>query len=236
MPSQESRLHDALATGRNGLVDVLSWLAFVFGASLTLSLRFARGVWRWLRSLTTQFVGGTRRVLTGPVRQTLAGPVRVGLLGRRSDVSLLVVVLAPLLALATAWWFGTAVGFETLETWVRGTWYGTDPQLVVFLLVAVLLALGTVSAALNSGLVPTTLLVAAPVFGAVVTRYGTTVTRGGDAVVVSLPNAVGVAAAVALLVGAVLGVCSFLLGVALRRLADVFRRDAGPSSPVEQPE
>lgn len=236
MPSTESRLHDALATGRAVLVGVFSWLAFVFSAVLTLSMRFTRGAWRRLRSLTDRFVTGTRQILTGPVRRVLAGPVRIGLLGRRSDVSLLVVLLAPVLALGTAWWVDIAIGFETLEGWVRGTWYGTDPHLVVFLWIAVLLAAGAVSVALNSGLLPTTVLVAAPVFGAVVTRYGTTVARGSDTVVVSLPNAVGVAAVLALLVGVPLGVCSFLLGSAVRRLADVFRRESGPSSPVDQPE
>jgi hypothetical protein len=93
---------------------------------------------------------------------------------------------------------------------------GTNPSTLVFVAVAVLVALGAVSAAVNSGLVPTTLLVAAPVFGATVTRYGTEVRYSWGTGVVSLPDAVAVAAAVAAVFGVPLAVCGFLLGAGLK--------------------
>ncbi|MFC6989376.1 hypothetical protein ACFQJD_12905 [Haloplanus sp. GCM10025708] len=139
-------------------------------------------------------------------------------------------LVAPLLALGTAWWVGTSVGYAALEGWVRGTWNGTNPSLVVFLAVALLVGLGAVSAARNSGLLPTTLLVSAPVFGAAVTRYGTEVTYSWGTAVVSLPDAVGVATAVAFGFGVPIAVCSFLVGIAIRRVLAVFDYRSGPPS------
>ena len=194
-------------------------------------------LWRLCRTAghgADRIVSTAGRVLTGPVRRTLAGPVRTGLVGRRAEVSLLAVLLAPVLATVTAWWVGTTVGYATLEGWVRGTWTGADPQFAVFLGLAALLAVGTASAAVNSGLVPTTALAAAPVFGAAVTRYGTTVTYSWGTAVVSLPDAVGVAAVLALAFGVPLGVASFLLGAALRRVSRVFGDDGGPTSRPER--
>lgn len=184
------------------------------------------------RSLVAAVVTAARDALAGPVRRALVGPVRTGLLGRRPEISLAVALLAPLLAAATAWWVG-GLGFETLLRWAEGTWYGTDPNAVVFISVAVLLALAAVSTAVNSGLVPTFALVAGPVFGAAVTRYGTTVAHTWGTTVVSLPNAVGVAALVAVAVGGPLGLSSFLVGAALRRVVAVLRRGAGPAASPE---
>jgi hypothetical protein len=81
----------------------------------------------------------------------------------------------------------------------------------------------------NSGLVPTTLLVAGPVFGAVLTRYGTET----GTTVVSLHNAVVVACGAALFVGVPFGVAAFYLGAAVRR---VVRAVAGGSGPAGRPE
>jgi hypothetical protein len=159
--------------------------------------------------------------------------VREALLGRRLEISLLAGLLSAPLALATTWWVGSTVGYPTLERWVRGTWHGTDPALVVFLGVAALLALATASAAVNSGLAPTTLLVAGPVFGAAVTRYGTEVTYEYGATVVSLPDAVGVAALFAVAFGVPIALAGFVLGRALRRVAAVLVGGAGRSSRPE---
>jgi uncharacterized BrkB/YihY/UPF0761 family membrane protein len=156
-------------------------------------------------------------VLDGPVRRALAGPVRAALFGRRTEVALVVALFAPLLAAAAAWVIG-GIGFETLLDWAEGTWDGTDPSSFVLLSAAALVALAAVSAAVNSGLVPTTLLVAGPVFGAAITRYGTTVERVYGAHVVSLPEAVGVAALLALAVGVPLALAGFVLGAAARRV------------------
>jgi hypothetical protein len=202
--------------------------------STVLATVAATGAWvrrqlarvRWLLSLA---VGRIRAVLGGPVRRALVGPVRTGLLGRRVEVSLLVTLLAPLLALVAAWWVG-GVGFETFLAWVEGTWSGTDPYPVVLVAGAALVALAIVSAGVNSGLLPTTLLVAGPVFGAAVTRYGTTVERGTGTAVVSLPEAVGVAALFAVAVGLPLAVVGFLLGVAARRVARTLLERSEPGS------
>jgi hypothetical protein len=157
----------------------------------------------------------------------LTGPVRVVVLGRRPAVSLLVVAVAPVLAAATAWWVGSAVGYGTLVDLVGGTWDRTDPATAVCLVVGLLVALGDASAAVNSGLVPTTVLVAGPVFGAAATRYGTTVVEPWGPVVVSLPDALAFAARVALVVGVPVGVCAFLLGATVRRLVGAVR--GGPA-------
>lgn len=145
-------------------------------------------------------------------------------------MSLLAVLLTPVLAAATAWWVGSTFGYATLEAWVRGTWYGTNPSLVVFLGVAALVGLGAVSAARNSGLLPTTLLVSAPIFGAAVTRYGTDASYAWGTSVVSLPEAVGVALAFAVAFGVPIAVCGFLVGAALRRVLAVFVPRSGPPS------
>lgn len=230
MAPDTSPLRSALETSVALLAVALSRSASALRTTAALLWRLTRTAGRLLGSIASR----TYRALDGPVRRAVTGPVSDGLLGRRLEASLLVVLLSPVLALATAWWVGSTVGYPTLEGWVRGTWTGTDPTTAVFLGVALLLALGAASAALNSGLVPTTVLVAGPAFGAAVTRYGTEVTYAWGESVVSLPNAVGVAALLALAFGVPIAVGGFLLGVAVRRVARVLRGDSGPSSRPEQ--
>lgn len=172
-------------------------------------------------------------ILSGPVKQFVVGPLRVVLLGQRRDVSLLITLLSPVLSLGTAWWVGSTIGYETLTAWVRGTWFGTDPSLAIFLAIGGLLALGAISAAINSGLLPTTLLVGAPVFGAGVTRYGTTVTYSWGSQVVSLPEAVGVASLFAVGFGIPIALGGFILGRALRHVIRVYGGRSGSLSTVE---
>ena len=210
----------------------LSWTMAAFGRAFTLCLSALGWIWTIARST---LVSGTRKgrsLLSGPVKRGLAGPVRDALLGRRVAVSLLAGLLSAPLALLTTWWVRSTMGYATLEAWVRGTWYGTEPALVVFLGVAALLVLATASAAVNSGLVPTTLLVAGPVFGVGVARYGTTVTYEYGASVVSLPDAVAIAALFAVAFGTPIAVCGFVLGSALRRVTAVLADGAGPLSRV----
>lgn len=169
---------------------------------------------------------GSRRageLLAGPIKRFVTGPFRVALLGRRADLSLIAVLVSPVLALGIAWWVGSTVGYESVVASVRGTWFGTDPSLSVFGAVGALLVLGAASAAANSGLVPTTLLVMAPVFGAAVTRYGTTVTYRWPAEVASLPSAIWTAAGIVLGLGIPIALGGFLLGSALRRAATTVR-------------
>ena len=132
-------------------------------------------------------------------------------------MSLLVALAAPVLAAVAAWWVLAAVGGpETLGNWITGTWSGTD--LVV--------AAGAASA----GLVPTTVLVAGPVFGAPVTRYGTEAPR-----LVSLPDAVVLAAAGAAVGGGLLGAVSFRLGAAVRRVVRVLTGSPGAAGRQARP-
>jgi len=186
-------------------------------AALSSAVARVRRLLSWAWSLLAAGSARGRAVLDGPVRRALAGPVRAALFGRRTEVSLVVALFAPLLAAAAAWVIG-GIGFETLLDWAEGTWDGTDPSSFVLLSAAALVALAAVSAAVNSGLVPTTLLVAGPVFGAAITRYGTTVERVYGTHVVSLPEAVGVAALLALAVGVPLALAGFVLGAAARRV------------------
>jgi len=230
MVPDTSSLQTVTARIASLLLGALSWL-------VATTVRVAHGT-VWLasvfRTVLAREFERVRDVLTGPLKERVADPLGDVLFGRRLDLSLLVVLLAPVFALGSAWWVGSTVNYATLEGWVRGTWYGTDPVLAVFLAVAGLLALGTISAALNSGLVPTTVLVAAPIFGAAVTRYGTEVTYSWGTTVVSLPNAVGVATLFALAFGVPIAICSFLLGSALRRITSVFVDGSGRSSRPEQ--
>ncbi|ERG94207.1 hypothetical protein [Haloquadratum walsbyi] len=191
--------------------------------------RLARALW----SLGITTHSKSSMVLSGPVKQFVTGPLWVVLLGKRRDVSLLIALLSPVLALVTAWWVGSTVGYETLTAWVRGTWFGTEPSLAIFLGVSGLLVLGAISAGINSGLLPTGLLVGAPIFGAAVTRYGTTVTYTWGSQVVSLPNAVGIAVLFALGFGVPATVSGLVLGRALRNVVRVYGGRSGPSSAAE---
>jgi hypothetical protein len=198
-----------------------------------LTWRLLRRLAHELRSLCATVYDSTGAVLSGPVTQFVVGPLRVVLLGQRRDVSLLMTLLSPILALGTAWWVGSTVGYNTLTTWVRGTWFGTDPSLTIFLALGGLLALGAISAGVNSGLLPTGLLVSAPVFGAAVTRYGTTVTSSWGSQVVSLPDAVGMATLIAVGFGLPITIAGFVIGRALRHVVRVYGGRAGPPSTVE---
>jgi hypothetical protein len=151
-------------------------------------------------------------------------------LGRRGAVSALVVALAPVLAVLGAWAVASTGGYEPLVDRVLGTWTGRAPSTLVFAAVGLLVAAATASAAVNSGLVPTTLLAAAPVFGAAATRYGNRVVDPGlGPSVVSLPEAAAFAGGAALAVGVPVGVAGFCLGAAVRRVVRAVGRGGQPS-------
>jgi hypothetical protein len=166
----------------------------------------------------------SRRLAAGPLRDLLAGPVKRGLLGRHVALSSGAVLAAPVLALGANWWVVRTSGFDRIEQMLRGTWYGTDPHAVVFLAGFLLVATAAVYAAANSGLLPTTLLVSAPIFGAAFSVYGTVNAAG----VVSLPDAVAVATGVAILFGIPIALAGFAVGLALRRVATLLRGRTGP--------
>ncbi|ACV48925.1 MULTISPECIES: hypothetical protein [Halomicrobium] len=228
--SPERSLPAASQRALSVVLAALSWTAASLRTALKLCLSIVRLAWILSRSVLARVTEWLSALLSGPVKRALAGPVRNGLFGRRLEVSLLAGLLSVPLALLTTWWVRSTMGYATLEAWVRGTWYGTDPALTVFLGVAALLVLATASAAVNSGLLPTTLLVAGPVFGVGVARYGTTLTYEYGASVVSLPDAVGIAALFAIAFGVPIAVCGFVLGSALRRVTAVLVDGAGPFS------
>jgi hypothetical protein len=162
----------------------------------------------------------------GPVRRAIRGPLVTLVLGRRAARSVTAVALGGVLAAATAVAVATTTGYHALAEWTVGTWTGTDPRAAIFVGGALLVALAAASAAANDGVVPTALLVAGPLFGAVVTRYGTTVSTYGGARVVSLPEAVAVAAGVAAVGGAAVTAVGYPLGVACRRAVRIVRASA----------
>jgi hypothetical protein len=131
-----------------------------------------------------------------------------------------------LLATVTAWGVAATTGYPPLEAWLAETWNGTNPHAVVFAGGALLVTLAATSAAVNAGLFPTTTLVAGPLFGLGLTRYGTVVSTGYGQHVVSLPEALAFASAVAAVGGATFGVAGYVLGAGCRRAVRVVRADA----------
>lgn len=174
-------------------------------------------VWRWASRWGTRGkqAGGT--LLTWIV--TVArGPIKILLFGRSATVSIATVLLAVVLTPTIAWWVATTTGYPPIETLVTETWQGTNPHLIVFGITGLLIALGTVSAAVNAGLLPTHLLVSAPLFGLAVTRYGTEVTYvTGEVETISLPAALEFATAVGVLGSVPITLVGFVLGVLIHR-------------------
>lgn len=186
---------------------------------------------RWTEATLGAAFGWARGALGGPAKTAIVGPVRTLLVGRRAGVSVATTLLAAVVAPAVAWWVATTTGYPPIERWVAGTWNGTDPHAIVFAWVVVLVGIGALHAAANSGLVPTALLVMAPVFGLAVTRYGTRYTDpflGPQ--VVSLPEALAFATAVAVVGGLPLALAGFLVGEGLRRSVAAAGIDLPPGS------
>ncbi|NHN41138.1 hypothetical protein G9C85_05745 [Halorubellus sp. JP-L1] len=183
--------------------------------------------WRTVASPVSP-ADGLDRVVAAVGRGRDAFPttrVRHGVFGRRTTVSVALIALAFALAVAAAQHVAATVGYGTVGSWVHGTWTGTNPEPLLFLGVAALLALATASAAGNSGLVPTVVLVAGPVYGVAFARYGTreTLSRYGPEVV-SLPEAAAFAAFVAIAVAVPVAVLGFGLGSGVRHALAPLRR------------
>ncbi|MFB6107748.1 MAG: hypothetical protein ABEJ82_02760 [Haloplanus sp.] len=194
----------------------------------TASDRVGSGLRRSASRLRDEFRSAAARTRTalGDVAARLRDPVTTLLLGRRRAVSVALVGLGVLAAFVTAWWVAATTGYPPLERWVAGTWSGRHPHGVVFAGVGLLLGVAALSAAANAGLFPTTTLVAGPLFGVALTRYGTVV---ADPIVgrhaVSAPDAVAFAGAVAFGAGIPLAVAGYFLGSAGRRAVRVVRTD-----------
>jgi len=181
-----------------------------------------------VRARSSVHVDGDR--LAGNLHQAWVGALwnrlYVGLIGRESAISMLFVVVSPVLAyLANYWTVG--VGYLTLVDWVQGTWYGTDPEMTVFVGVTILLAIGTLSAWLNAGLVPTSIIVMAPVFGLAFGSYGTELAAYG---VVSLPQAVEFGIILSTAFGVPIAIAGFAIGCVGHQIAETWRDRGWPSN------
>jgi hypothetical protein len=139
----------------------------------------------------------------------------------------LAVVVTPVLALATEWWVVNSYGYRQIDSWVIGTWTGTNPQLLVFAGVAILMAISAAFTVLNSGIIPATLLAMAPIFGIGFTRYGLTFEYYGT---VGIPEATAFAGFVAVMFGVPIGAVGFLIGTVLRKGIAHFDGNRGPDS------
>ncbi|MFB6198923.1 MAG: hypothetical protein ABEI52_11765 [Halobacteriaceae archaeon] len=182
-----------------------------------------------IRSRTTGLFDAFWLVL-GWLQQLLGQAKQAGLLfvewlgvvvrgpAKRIGFSIVTTVVAIGITPATAWWTATTTGYPPIETLVTETWYGTDPHMSVFVLTGALVGLGALSAAINSGIIPTHLLVSAPLFGVAVTRYGTQSSYPtGEVAVVSLPEAIEFATAVGVLGSVPITLVGFVLGELLYR-------------------
>ena len=212
----------ALRRTESSLRRVLSgcyWLLSAVAAGLlsvgTWSLAVVRRVGAW-----------SVAVARGPVSRVVRGPLATLLCGRRAAVSVSLLGLAPVLAALTAGAVTATTGYPPLERWLVETWTGTDPRTVVFVGGVLLVGLAAASAAANAGLLPTVVLVAGPLFGVAMTRYGTVVDRGFGPRVVSLPDATAFAVGVAVVGGVTAGLVGYGLGASLRRAVSVVRADA----------
>lgn len=208
----------------------LRWGIARADASLRWSVTRASASLRWGVTRTGRTSETIGAVLTGQTARRLTRRTWHGLVGRRLDVSLVAVLLAPLVAVGTHWWTVRTVGYVQIRDWTIGTWDGTDPQTAVFLAVAVLLAAAACSVYYNSGLLPTAVLVAGPVFGVAFARYGLTLDHYGT---VGLANATGIGLLLAAGFAAPIAVSGFVLGTALRRVVATLRGGNGSLSAPE---
>lgn len=145
-------------------------------------------------------------------------PIRNLVFGRSARVSIGTTVLALLLAPAVAIGVSLTTGYPRIQTVVAETLQGTEIHFAVFGVAGLLIAMGTVSAALNSGLIPTHLLVSAPLFGLAITQYGTKIRYvTGEVETVPLSWAFEFATAIGLVGSVPLTLLGFALGTLVRR-------------------
>lgn len=230
MAPDKASFRSALGTGSVFLVILLSAVSRAGRATARRLRRLSTALWQTVYAFGSAARERGSELLGGPLRDVVTGPAKRALFGRRLEVSATVLLIAPLLAVATNYW-ASLIGYMRIRNWVRGTWFGTDPQTAVFLAVGVLLALAAVSAALNSGLLPTALLVTAPVFGIAFTRYGQTLEYYGT---VGIPNAVAVGCVLAVAFGVPIACTGFALGAIGRRTVSTLRGTSGDISGAEQ--
>lgn len=153
-------------------------------------------------------------------RTNYRSTVRTLLLGRDTNVSMFIGLVALLGVGVSSWWISSTIGADPLAEAAVDTWTGQSLDQTVLLATVALVTTGVVSAAINSGLVPTFLLVASPLFGAGLARYGTAQTVLGTTHVVSLNEAFLDGAGAAIVIGSPLAAVALHLGVIIRHLFD----------------
>lgn len=169
---------------------------------------------RWSRTGTSAVPGVVVTAATSRTTRRLARRLGQGILGVRPEWTAVAIGVAPVVAVVTEWWVVTTAGYLAVESWVVGTWTGTDPHLVVFVGVVSLVAVSAAYTAMNSGVIPATLLVMAPVFGIGFARYGLTLASSGT---VGIPEATAFASLLAVAFGIPIGVTGFAVGTIIRR-------------------
>ena len=222
--SLHSSLRSALRTAGTSLLGALAFL-YVSLRRLVATTRSLGGTaTRWFASRGVSSRRRVESVLTAERTRRATRRAWRGLVGRRLDVSAAAALLAPLLALGTELWVVDTYGYRRIEQWVLGTWTGADPRMIVFLGVALLVALAAAFAAGNSGLLPSIVLVMGPIFGVGFARYGLTFEYYGT---VGIPNATGVALVLAVAYGVPIGTAGFVIGSVARLIVDRLGRNRG---------
>ncbi len=218
-------------TARNWLRAIYRYLFALFGwvysgcswvAGQTRNI--TRKVRRWAGSVTSTLSDSFSAVFGAERTRRVLERVTNGLLGIRQEISVVAFLSAPFLAFGTEWWVVTSSSYRHIESMAVGTWTGANPEPLVFVGVAAIVAVATLFTVFNSGLIPATVLAMAPTFGIGFARYGLTTEYYGT---VGIPDATAIGLMVAVVIGLPLGVMGFLIGSVLRRIRGDFEDQSG---------
>ncbi|RDI71150.1 hypothetical protein [Halopelagius longus] len=180
---------------------------------------------------------------TGSALESTRKRIRRGIVGTRRRTSAIAVLSAPITAVVTGLLVSATYGYSSIERlvigdnhpyslgrWVVDALFGAGPRTVALVGLFLLVAFAAGFAAKNSGLIPTITLVAGPIFGIGLARYGTTVEHfspsnlhrlfGATAMhfeTVGPVETFGTALFVAVLWGVPIGVLGFAVGTLGRR-------------------
>jgi len=218
-------------TARNSLRAICRYLFALFGwvysgcAWVAGQTRHTiRAVRRWTGSVTSALSDSFSAALGAERTRRVLERVTDGLFGIRQEISVVALLSAPFLAFGTEWWVVTTASYGHIETMAVGTWTGTNPEPLVFVGVAAIIAVATLFTVFNSGLIPATILAMAPTFGIGFARYGLTTEYYGT---VGIPDATVIGLMIAVAIGLPLGVTGFVIGTLLRRIRGYFEDRSG---------
>lgn len=183
-----------------------------------------REVRRWAGSVTSTLSDSFSAALGAERTRRVLERVTNGLIGIRREISVVAFLSAPFLAFGTEGWVVTNSSYRHIESMAVGTWTGANPEPLVFVGVATIVAVATLFTVFNSGLIPATVLAMAPTFGIGFARYGLSTEYYGT---VGIPDATAIGLMTAVVVGLPLGVTGFLIGTVLRRIRGHFEDQPG---------